>query len=124
MQVVAGDLPLKKDYQVMSREISTRWGMKRWSISRQTVESIEMKSDRFLNSVTATSALFEVGKTLADLTVTSFGNPGQATILFEIKFRDGKSAVCHGSAQEYKKLLGWASKDDKKALRKERKAAR
>lgn len=108
----------------MSREISTPWGMKRWSISRQTVESIEMKSDRFLNSVTATSALFEVGKTLADLTVTSFGNPGQATILFEIRFCDGKSAVCHGSAQEYKKLLGWASKDDKKALRKERKAAR
>jgi len=36
---------------------------------------------------------------------------------------DGKKAVCHGTAQEYKKILGWSMKDDKKAIRKEAKAA-
>ena len=85
-----------------------------------------MESDRFMDTSNLDDLAWKFGEFLGDLTnpLAGIGGAGRkATILFTITFRDGKEAVCHGTAQEYKKILGWSMKDDKKAIRKEAKAA-
>ncbi len=93
------------------RLVAPGFSLKKWHINKKTVESVELLSDRFLNSVTATGALFGIGQTLADLTIPGAGiGKGQQTTLFKITFTDGMTATCHGTAQEFKTLLKWSNK--------------
>lgn len=112
MEVVSGDLPAKKNYSLSRGRLWSPMSMKKWPLNKRTVASVELVSDRFLNSVGATRTLFGVGETLADLSTMGLSGvgKGQQTTLFKIDFVDGTSITCHGTAQDYKKVLKYASK--------------
>lgn len=110
MEVVAGDLPAKKNYTLSRGRLCSPMGMKKWPLNTKTVASVDLVSDRFLNSVGTSRTLFGVGETLADLTTMGLSGvgKGQQTTLFKIDFTDGTTITCHGTA--HKKVLRFASK--------------
>lgn len=113
VEIISGDLPTKKGYLLTNRRLVTPgFIVKKWHLNKKTVESVELLSDRFLNSVGTERTLFGVGEALADLTTAGLSGvgKGQLTTLFKITFRDGKTATCHGTAQDFKTVTKWSNK--------------
>lgn len=113
MEIISGDLPTKKGYMLTNKRlVAPGFGLKKWHLNKKTVESVELLSNRFLNSVGTSRTLFGVGEALADMTTLGASGigKGQQTTLFKITFTDGTEATCHGTAQEFKTVMKWSNK--------------
>lgn len=113
VEIISGDLPTKKGYLLTNRRlVAPGFGFTKWHLNKKTVASVELLSDRLLNSVGTGRTLFGIGEALADMTTLGASGigKGQQTTLFKITFADGKEATCHGTAQEFKTVMKWAGK--------------